>query len=218
MSRYGDEKPASEMIFSYGFLESDRTEARQVLLDMTMPEDDPLGAAKNMICRDVPGIRVSTLHHTSQTSQHTAWDSPLVWWASVNEEDGLKIGLTQTREGTRDLEMFWKGNKLESPSQLRHMLAAEPLWDIYQLRATMLVLEQIETKLSLLGETDEVLSNVRENEEVFNNFFRPEILDVASRLRRLEAELLQRALADLMEQVSESQGDRAIKIVIEGIC
>lgn len=208
MYRYGDEKPASEMVFSYGFLESDRTEAKSVLLDMIMPEDDPLGAAKNMICRDIPGIRVSTLHHTSEASQKTAWDGPLVWWASVNEEDGLKIGLTQTTEGTRELEMFWKDKKIESPCQLKHMLAAEPSWDIYQLRATVLVLDQIQTKLALLEETDEVLSSVRENETVFDTLFRSEIFDLASRLRRLEAELLQMALADLMEQVSESQDHR----------
>lgn len=191
------------MIFSYGFLERDRTEARQVFLDMTMPDDDPLGVAKNMVCRDVPGIRVSTLHHTSQDSQHTVWDSPLAWWASVNEEDGLEIGLTQTTDGTRELESIWKGQKVESPCQLRDLLAAEPSWDIFQLRAVVLVLERLETQLSILEETDEVLSNVRENEVLFTALFRPEIFDLASRLRRLEAGLLQKAVEDLMRQVSE---------------
>lgn len=194
------------MIFSYGFLESDRIEAGQVLLNLVMPDDDPLGVAKNMICRDVPGIRVSTLHHTSQTSQQTFWDSPLVWWASVNEEDGLEIGLTQTTDGTRELESIWKGQRIESPCQLRDLLAAEPSWDIYQLRAVVLVLEQLETQLSLLEETDQALSNIHENEAFFNTLFRPEIFDLASRLRKMEAELLQKAVEDLMKQVSDLTG------------
>jgi hypothetical protein len=193
------------MIFSYGFLENDRTEAKQALLDMTMPDDDPLGAAKNMVCRDVPGIRISTLHHTSQDSQRTAWDSPIVWWASVNEEDGLEIGLTQTLNGTRELETIWKGQRIQSSCQLRDLLAAEPSWDIYQLRAVVLVLERLETQLSLLEETDQVLSNVRQNEALFSALFRPEIFDLTARLRKLETELLQKAVEDLMKQVSDSR-------------
>lgn len=193
------------MIFSYGFLENDRTEAKQTLVDMTMPDDDPLGAAKNMACRDVPGIRVSTLHHTSQDSQRTVWDSPIVWWASANEEDGLEIGLTQTLNGTRELETIWKGQRIQSPCHLRDLLAAEPSWDIYQLRAVVLVLERLETQLSLLEETDQILSNVRQNEALFNALFRPEIFDLTARLRKLEAELLQKAVEDLLGQVSDSR-------------
>lgn len=194
------------MVFSYGFLENDRTEAKQVFLDMTMPEDDPLGAAKNMICRETPGIRVSMPHDTLQTPRRTIWDSPIAWWASVNEEDGLQIGLIQTMNGTRELETTWRGGKIQSAHQLRDLLAADPSWDIFQLRATVLVLERLETQLSLLQETDEVLSNLRENKILFNTLFRPEIFSLVSRLRKLEAVLLEKAVEELTEQVSGPTG------------
>lgn len=190
------------MIFSYGFLETDRTQAKQVFLDMTMPDDDPLTIAKNMICRETPGILVSMVQDTSQKSQQTTWDSPLVWWACVNEEDGLEIGVTQTTEGTRELETFWKGKHIQSPTQLRDFLAVDQAWEIFQLRAVVLVSKRLETQLSLLQETDEVLNNLRENETLFNNLFRPEIFALVSRLRKLEAELMDRAVNDLVKQVS----------------
>jgi hypothetical protein len=191
------------MIFSYGFLESDRTEAKQVFLDMTMPDDDPLAIAKSMICRESHGIRVSMVRDTSQNSQRAIWDSPIVWWACVNEEDGLKIGVTQTTEGARELETVWKGEQIiQSPTQLQDLLAADQAWDIFQLRANILVSERLETQLSLLRETDAVLNNLRENETLFKNLFRPEVFALVSRLRKLEAELLEQAVNDLMKQVS----------------
>jgi hypothetical protein len=190
------------MIFSYGFLDSDRTEAKQVFLDMTMPNDDPLAIAKNMICRETPGIRVTVVQDSSKNSHQTTWDSPIVWWACVNEEDGLEIGVTQTTEGTRELETIWKGDKIQAPTQLRDLLATDPSWEIFQLRAVVLVLERLEAQLSLLQETEEVLNNLRENETLFNKLFRPEIFDLVARLRKLEVELLKQAINDLTKQVS----------------
>lgn len=190
------------MIFSYGFLDKNRTEAKQVTLDMTIPGDDPLAIAKNMICRETPGIRMSMAQDTSENSHQTIWDSPIVWWACVNEEDGLEIGVTQTTEGTRELETIWKGKKIQAPTQLRDLLATDPAWEIFHLRAVVLVLERLEAQLSVLQETEEVLNNLRENEKLFNNLFRPEIFALIERLRTLEAELLEQAVNDLIKQVS----------------
>jgi len=190
------------MIFSYGFLESDRTEAKQVFLDMPMPDDDPLAIAKHIICRETPGIRVTTGQGTFQSSQQTTWDSPIVWWACVNEEDGLEIGVTQTTEGTRELEATWKGEQIQSSTQLRDVLAADQAWEIFQLRAVVLVLERLETQLSLLHGTSEVLNNLREQETHFHNLFRPDVFTLICQLRKLEAEFLERAVNDLMKQVS----------------
>lgn len=208
--RYGDDKPASEMLFSYGFLESDRTEAKQAFLDMEIPDDDPLGVAKKMVCQETPGIRVSADsaeqgNPRTDTSHHITWDSPLVWWASVNEEDGLLIGVVQTTDGTQELETRWKGEKIESPSHLRDLLASDPLWDIFQLRAVVLVLERLETQMSLLQETEEALSNMREkNQSLLESMFSPDILCVTARLRNLETALLQRAVEQLMKEASRS--------------
>lgn len=198
---YGDEKPASEMIFSYGFLESDRAEESQVLLDMRIPEDDPLGFAKNMFCRETPGIRLSTALD-AESSSRISWDSPLIWLACVNEEDGLHIEISQTNDGEIELETTWKSEKLTSPHHLQELLASDQSWDIYRLRAVVLLLERLEVQLSLVRETEEVLENLKENETIFKEIFRPEIYDLTARLRKLEGALFEKAATDLVNEVS----------------
>ncbi|KAJ5937766.1 hypothetical protein N7454_004108 [Penicillium verhagenii] len=208
---YGDKKAASEMIFSYGFLDGDMVETTQVMLDMNFPEADPLGVAKKMICKDTPGIRVSDVAQdpaaTSLTSLNVSgnilWDSPLVWWLSVNEEDGLAIGIAQTTDGGRELEAHWKGEKIQSPDQLIHHLSIDPLVDIFRLRAVVLVLERLESQLMLLLETTQVLEAVREDPAMLRSMFRPEIFDMVFRLRKLEATLLRNAVEKLTEQKNE---------------
>lgn len=205
--RYGDEKPASEILFSYGFLAEDQSEAKQVVLDMALPDDDPLGVAKNLFCRGTPGIKLYIGDNLGQstpaaTASTINWDSPLVWWASVNEEDGLYIGVAQRTDGTKELEATWKGEKIQAPDQLQGYLAADPSWDIFKLRATVLVLERVETQLSLLHQTEQALEPLLENEDLFKTLFRPEVLSLVSHLRELEGALLQRAIENLLEQVS----------------
>lgn len=194
------------MIFSYGFLDSDMTETTQVMLHMTSSKDDPLGMAKKMICKDTPGIRLSTSRDptdltSSNGSGKIVWDSPLVWWSSVNEEDGLKIGIAQTTDGGRELEAHWKGEKIQSPDQLHHFITIDPLVDIFQLRAVVLVLERVEAQVSLLNETNQVLDHLREDPTALDSMFRPEIFGMVSRLRQLEGALLQKAVEELMQQV-----------------
>lgn len=186
------------MIFSYGFLESDRTEAKQVILDIEMPDDDPLAVVKKMICQESPGLRVSTV----PDSETTTWESILIWWASVNEEDGLHIGVAQTTDGMRELETTWKGERIQSPHRLREVLAADPLWDIFQLRAVVLVLQRLEAQLSLLHETEQALLNIREDQALFDSMFRPEVSSTISQLRKFEAVLLEKAVEELITQVS----------------
>lgn len=200
------------MIFSYGFLDNNMTETTQVMLNMNFPEDDPLGMAKRMICKDTPGIRVSTCQDPATTdltssdeSGKIIWDSPLVWWSSVNEEDGLKIGIAQTTDGERELEAHWKGEKIQSPDQLYHLITIDPLVDVFQLRAVVMVLERLEAQLSLLNETNQVLGHLRENPTALSSMFRPEIFEMVSRLRQLEGILLQKAVEELTQQVSKSR-------------
>jgi hypothetical protein len=212
--RYGDEKSASEMLFSYGFLPRDLSETKQVVLNMSLPDDDPLGVAKNMFCRSTPGLKLSTDVSSDETlpaaaASNVTWDSPLVWWACANEEDGLYIGVAQKTDGTKELEATWKGEKIQSPDELQGLLAADPSWEIFQLRAAVLVLERVETQLSLLYQTEESLENLRENQNLVETLFRPEVLGLVSQLRKLERALLQRAIENLMDQVCHSLFDVA---------
>ena len=198
------------MIFSYGFLDSDVTEVQQVMLDINFPDDDPLGVAKKLICQEFPGIKVSRSHDADGSTTESltksgdiAWDSPLIWWSSVNEEDGLCIGVTQTTEGTRELEATWKGQKLQSPYQLRDFIIDDPLVDVFRLRAVVLVLGRLQTQLSLLQEMEEFLANVQKNPTLLDSLFRREVFGLILRLRKLEGALLEKAIDELLQEVSE---------------
>ena len=198
-ARYGDEKPASEMLFSYGFLDSGMTEARAIVLRLNIPEDDPMGLAKKMFCQEAPGLRISAV----EGSEEVAWESELAWMACVNEDDGLHFGIAQTTDGGQELEAIWKGKKIESASCLRELLAVDPLWDIFQLRAAVLLLERLETQLALLQAT-EIPSNLLKDQAAIDSMFRPGIFASIAQLRSLEGELLERALEGLIKQVSLS--------------
>lgn len=197
--RYGDEKPASEMIFSYGFIENGTSEAREISLNLEIPEDDPLSLAKVMFCRNDPGVRISAV----PGSDEVKWESALTWIACVNEEDGLHFGIAQTNDGGRELETTWKGEKLQSPDHLRELLAADPLWEIFQLRAVVLLLERLETQLAHLQETEEIISNLQEDKAALDSMFRPGIFTTIAQFRLLEGELLERAVEELIKQVSD---------------
>lgn len=199
---YGNEKPASEMLFSYGFLETGRTEAREISLNLEIPEDDPLSLVKRIFCQNDTGFRILAVQEPDKV-QEVTWESALVWIACVNEEDGLHFGVAQTTEGSRELETTWKGEKIQSPSHLRELLAADPLWDIFQLRAAVLLLERLETQLALLQETEEIILNLREDKVALESMFRPGIFEPISQYRNLEGELLEKAVEDLIKQVSD---------------
>ncbi|KAF4168982.1 hypothetical protein CNMCM6936_000393 [Aspergillus lentulus] len=196
---YGDEKPASEMVFSYGFVENERTDAKQIFLDLEIPEDDPLKMAKAVFCKEVPGVRITSATTGSEAGK-TTWDSPFVWWACVNEEDGLNFDVQQTTDGGKELRATWKGEDMGTPSRLKDLLAADPLWAIFQLRAVVLILERLETQLVILRETEKLVAEIS-NDEDMRALFRPDVLNTISRLRRLEAELLESSIEDLMSSV-----------------
>lgn len=187
------------MIFSYGFLESDRTEARAISLNLEIPEDDPLSLAKRIFCQNYSGIRISA----AQGTEEVTWNSPLAWLACVNEEDGLHFGIAQTTDGGRELETTWKGEKIQSPDRLRELLAADPLWEIFQLRAAVLLLEQLETQLAHLQETEEIILNLQEDKAALDSMFRPGIFTSIAHFRNLEGDLLEKAIEELIKQVSD---------------
>ncbi|KAL3468010.1 hypothetical protein BJX64DRAFT_82529 [Aspergillus heterothallicus] len=193
---YGHDKSAAEMVFSYGFLEGEM--ARQIQLDLVIPEDDPLGTAKMAFCKEIPGVRIFAKSTSNKTETH--WDSPIVWWACVNEEDGLDFGVLQANDGSKQLKVTWKGEDVETPDRLRDLLAADPSWDIFQLRAAVLILERLETQFFILKTTEGMVSEINGSKDM-RALFRPEVFHTVIRLRELEGELLHMAIQDLEKQV-----------------
>ncbi|KAK2764440.1 hypothetical protein FQN54_009134 [Arachnomyces sp. PD_36] len=198
---YGDEKGAAEMIFSYGFLESDIEDARQLFLDLDIPNDDPLKPAKKMFCDDAPGLRL----FTKPGSNATGWESDFVWWSCVNEEDGLDFSVVQSNDGKKELLVTWKGEEIKSSERLKGLLSTDPLWDLFQLRAVVLVQGRIDSQYSEMREVDEYVHHerTRSRNDESDSGHREEVLDAVVRLRKLEADLLQRGIADLEQKKSE---------------
>ncbi|RDW89890.1 uncharacterized protein DSM5745_01665 [Aspergillus mulundensis] len=195
---YGQDKAASEMVFSYGFLDSNESDAKQIFLDLDIPEDDPLRMAKMTFCREAPGLRVFS-RPTDSEGAGTYWESPIVWWACVNEEDGLDFAVLQNVDGSRELTMTWKAQEVKTPDHLEDLLAAEPLWDIFRLRAVVLVLERLETQFFMLQTTEGMVSDIQQSEDMLA-LFRPDVFTTVTKLRELEGRLLESAIRDLEKE------------------
>lgn len=187
---YGDEKGASEMIFSYGFLESSVDNARQLFLDLDIPLDDPLRMAKKAVCTEAPGVRLYT-----RADGEICWDSKYVWWSCVNQEDGLDFRVLQTNAGGKELQVQWKETELE-PGRLADRLADDSMHDVFELRAIVLLQQRVERQVSELEDTEEHFS-----EAVHLSGIRLATWETIRRLRDLELELLAEAYQSLQGQV-----------------
>ncbi|KAF2470099.1 SET domain-containing protein [Lindgomyces ingoldianus] len=182
---YGDDKGACENIFSYGFLEETMMSAKVMFLDLDIPAGDPLRPAKIAVANVAPGVRIF------EKDGHTAWESDFIWLVAVNEEDGLGFKLRQTIDGQKDIQAFWKDHELTDTSKLRELLQADPLWDVYQLRAIILLQNRVRSQLQLLRETGNPERDVSIREGPWQ---------LAGRLRSLESEMLEMARDDFEDQ------------------
>lgn len=209
IDRYGDEKGASEMIFSYGFLEGSVQDARQLFLPIDIPDNDPLKQAKKRIAakKTAPGLRLAS------ENGKTVWESDFIFWACVNEEDGLSIEMMQPVEGPVDLKAVWKGEteighvdpgtSLNSNvKELRTILSRDPLWDLFQLRAAVLVQQCLQSRLEMLGgEMELAFESVAHDVDGSQTGVRSAVYEMIRKLRLGETALLQRGLGDLANEV-----------------
>lgn len=200
------------MIFSYGFLEDTLKDARQLFLPLDIPDDDPLKRAKKVFCKDAPGVRLFTYVENSagdrsSTWPPTGWDSSFIWWSCVNEEDGLDFSVLQTRDGGRELRVSWKGcevGPLPSPDipSLSDVLKTDPMWDMFQLRATVMLQERVSTQLSLLETSDDSFRNdVQHDESGSQTNVRTEVYNTVKALRDLETRFFRSVLQSLERDV-----------------
>jgi hypothetical protein len=187
---YGDEKGASEMIFSYGFLESSVNNAKQLFLDLDIPTDDPLRMAKKAVCKEAPGVRLY-----AKEDGEIGWESKYVWWSCVNEEDGLEFRVLQANDGGKELQVHWKETELKAGS-LADTLANDSMRDVFQLRAIVVMRERIERQASELEDTEEQFA-----EGIHLSGIRPTTWETIRKLRGLELELLAGAYRSLQGQV-----------------
>ncbi|KAJ4305825.1 hypothetical protein N0V90_001357 [Kalmusia sp. IMI 367209] len=184
---YGDDKGACENIFSYGFLEDSVTSAKVIFLNLDIPDDDPLRPAKIYVCNTAPGFRIT------EKGDGVEWESDFIWLVVVNEEDGIDFKVKQTVDGGREIQTFWKESELNDTFRLRNLLEQDPLWEVYQLRAVVLLHNRIEAQI----ETLQTVGNPARDGTI-----RESPWHLAARLRTLELDMLQRTEATLNAQRS----------------
>lgn len=186
---YGDDKGACEMLFSYGFIEDSMTSARELFLDLKIPDDDPLKLAKTSIARSPPGFKLY------ESGGSIDWDGGFVWLVCVNEEDGLDFRLLQTIDGERELKVFWKDQEILPNLGLRDLLQEEQLWDVFQLRAVATLQSRVEQQLLAL----ERAKAGNHSMEDLHKASCPHLNTI--KLRDLEEKLMVQAYEDFEQQV-----------------
>ena len=187
---YGDDKGACEMLFSYGFIESTVESARELFLELHIPDNDPLKLAKKAVARSAPGFRLFL------DGNSTEWESSFIWLLCVNEEDGLVFKLLQKNDGERELQTFWKEEEVTDMSNLVTLLKGELLWDVFELRAVTTLQSRVEQQLLRLESSKSFIEELLITEKVDND-----IHEKATRLRDLEEMLLLQAHGDFETQV-----------------
>lgn len=178
------------MIFSYGFLERTASSAREMLLSLDIPTDDPLRFAKKAVARQPPGVRL----YASRTGE-IGWESKYVWWACANKEDGLEFEFARRHDGTRQLHVLWKGNELD-PAKLQDVLLSDTLQDIYRLRAVITIQQRLEEQGRQMEQSEAVLEQYG-----LPLTGRPAAFDTISKLQSLEGQLLSGAYEALENEV-----------------
>ncbi|TLS27175.1 hypothetical protein PpBr36_04591 [Pyricularia pennisetigena] len=144
---YGEKKPVAEMVFSYGFVDSEVAGDENILVPVGPPGDDPLAMAKARIYGEAPTVRISR----SQDGG-VQWDCPFAYLLSLNEEDGLGIRLLQLNDGGREIRLFWEEQDVTgSVKSLRDITKEHPHHKIFQLRAAVIVQETVQAQLERLS-------------------------------------------------------------------
>ncbi|XP_014554860.1 hypothetical protein COCVIDRAFT_28166 [Bipolaris victoriae FI3] len=174
---YGDDKGACENIFSYGFLEDGMASAKVMFLDLDIPDDDPLRPAKMYVSTEAPGFRIF------EKDGEIHWEGDFIWLVVVNEEDGLDFKVRQTTDGKKSIQGFWRESELDT-SKLRKHLEEDATWDVFQLRATVLLQARIDTQIEALRGAEDIKREDTIRELPWK---------LAERLRSLELDMLQRA-------------------------
>ena len=185
---YGDEKGACEMLFSYGFIELTVKSARELFLDLDIPEDDPLKIAKKAVAQSAPGFRLFL------QGDSTDWESSFIWLLCVNEEDGLEFKLLQESDGGKELQTSSQGEDMIDVSDLVVQLRLDPLWHVFELRAITTLQNRVEQQLLRLEGSKNSVKELLITDEIDKN-----VGENAMHLRELEETLLLHAYEDLVQ-------------------
>ena len=184
---------ACEMIFSYGFLEPNASSAREMLLSLSIPSDDPLSVVKMRFSDAAPGVRLY-----ADPAGKIKWDSDVVWWACINEEDGLEFRVLRSIDGETEVKAVWKGHEFEA-NQLKRLLMEDELRDVFVLRSLVLLQQRVEQQGVELSDSEASFDAAKHVTGIRDGTW-----ELTNRLRTLELELLTAAFEMLETEVGDS--------------
>ncbi|KAF9770399.1 hypothetical protein IL306_012084 [Fusarium sp. DS 682] len=191
---YG-EKSAAEMIFSYGFIDCEST-VEGLNLPLEVLSDDPLGKAKLHIFRESPSLKLS------RSDGEISWQCPFVYLMCLNEEDGLEFSVLQGTNGERELRLFWQEEDVTARANgFEDLIKDHPLCQIFRLRAVSVLHEVVSNHLMQLSSeiSHDELEPLRRAGQV-----RDDRLQLAVKLREMEASVLESAAVALDEQIPQT--------------
>ncbi|KAL1902664.1 hypothetical protein Sste5346_001106 [Sporothrix stenoceras] len=155
-------KPASEMLFSYGFIDPQSTRHSLVLPFRPFP-DDPLAKAKlHVFGAPGPRLEIERLNVDDEDDSEddndaeanrkalgrVLWTCPFVYLMCVNEEDGIDFRLRQETDGSTQLRMFWQDEDITDMARDFESFASKhELAPIFRLRVVTVLQEVIESQL-----------------------------------------------------------------------
>jgi hypothetical protein len=142
---YGTNKSAAEMLFSYGFLESDE-KSGSIILPFETFQDDPLSKAKLTVFGEPPKV------HVLLDKQGVAkWECPFAYLSCVNEEDGLDFRVLQDVEGNRELRVFWHREDVTARTKdFEAVIREHQIFPVVKLRAVSILQSSLQDQLKQL--------------------------------------------------------------------
>ena len=188
---YGSSKSASEMLFSYGFIDE-----LSATMEMTLPllpsPEDPLGKAKLAAFQGPPSIRIS------EEDGVLKWDSSFLHMLILNEEDGLEFKVLQQTDGSRSpFRIFWHGfDVTEQSNTFETLISQDALKDVFQLRAVVMLQCRLQEQLENLYGSEEELGSLASM-----SLLAADRQNIALHLRKVEGKILEVAYSELDEQV-----------------
>ncbi|KAL7802116.1 hypothetical protein V8C44DRAFT_345893 [Trichoderma aethiopicum] len=181
---YGQAKSAAEMLFSYGFIDTDSS-VKELTLHLEALPDDPLGRAKFHIYKGPPTARLSITDGDAQ------WASPFLYLLILNEEDGLAFRVLQDTSGGRQLKLFWQDEDVtDRTGEFEALVQSHPLHQVFKLRAVAVLEERVAMQLDRMSSAGASYGATEQSHAAANEP-RAECRLAAEALRDLETQVLQ---------------------------
>ncbi|KAH7326183.1 hypothetical protein B0I35DRAFT_128009 [Stachybotrys elegans] len=178
---YG-EKPAAEMLFSYGFIDANTTKHELTLQIEPFP-DDPLAKAKLHVFDQPPVVKLSLIDGSY------VWESPFTFLMCLNEEDGLEFRVIQDNEGDRQLQVAWQGDDVTSRvHEFESLIRGHPLCQLFRLRVVAVLHELVTSQAEALASNADTADQMETDQIQYAKALR----DVEQKILHETAEMLDR--------------------------